>query len=274
MSLGWLINADSPSSGPLSTLIVIPGFGQPHFQRKCEILENNLRHIEALSQLGPVAVRIFCYADVNDPDVSRLLQIQSKYAPLNVSVTFEKGIIGHFLVRHITPEYLRAGGFHRVVLLLDDVEIERDLDWTYMEKVRAKLGLDIVSPCLARRDMSYWPCMAHMPSGPEVKIMAMLELFCYYMTARAYERYWSFLDAENPWMWGCDFIIESHMHLRAGLLNRLKMHHYFNSPRSSTMPNAATDSARYLERLGTTWPKARAYAANGNKSQDIPRVEL
>jgi len=258
-------------STTLSTLVVIPGFGQPMFQRKCEILRHNLQRLMPLTQRGPVAVRIFCYADVNDPDVQHLLTVQSDFMALNVSVSFEKGIIGHFLVRHITPEYLRAGDFHRVVLLLDDVELDAGFDWHYLERARAKLGLDIVSPALAQRSMAWWGCMVHQPGGPEARIMNMLELFCYYMTARAYERYWSFLDADNPWMWGCDCIISSHMHLRIGLMNRLKIHHYFNSPKSPDMPNASTDSARYLERRGTSWAKVRG---NASRYDSVQCIEL
>lgn len=240
----------------MSVLVVVPGFGSPHINAKADILRRNMA---TLAPLNPDFV-IFCY----EPDGPAAVPIN---LPLPAKWIYEPGIIGQFIKRHITPEYARARAYDYIILLLDDIELDAKIDYAKVLKFMDLTGLDMVSPTLASRDMSFWgEIMTPIPDSPNIiaRIMPFIELFCYIFRADAYcEKYWPFVDADNPWMWGLDFILQSHMKIRAGLLNNVTMKHYFaNSAYSKDLNDPRRDSERYLERHGTSWAAIHADPKN------------
>lgn len=241
-------------------LVVIPGFGMPHREKKMEILRRNMATLEAIK---PEFI-VFDY-DQAAPSAA---------PPTGTEWIREAGIIGQFLKKHITPERVR--GYKHVILLLDDIELDPTVNYAKVLEFIDAAGLDMVSPCLASRDMSFWgEIMTPRPGRPDLiaRIMPFIELFCYIFRAEAYyTKYWPYIDAENPWMWGLDFILASHMKLRAALLNNVTMKHYFaNSAYSSELNDPRRDSEKYLERHGTSWA---AIHANPKNKETICEIRL
>lgn len=231
----------------MKTLVVIPGFGNPHYDHKLEILRHNL---DVLAPLD-ATVRLFSYKDAT-PELEELCNIYN-----NLEVTYEKGIIGEFLIRHITPAFVDRGGFERVIIILDDVELDASsFDLMYIETLRHRYDLDIISPRISMPDKTYWQHMVHCnnASSSDVSRVSMLELFCYYMTADAYKKYYSYLDGDNPWIWGMDFMVYFEMGLKCALASTMLMHHhYYGTGAVKKEPDPRECGTRYLRKHGLDW---------------------
>ena len=228
-------------------LVIIPGFGNPHVQAKVDILRKNMSTIRNTNVFTQPHFRIFQYeaeaeftmpTDIaNDPDVT---------------ITKEPGIIMQFLHKHVVPSVVEH--YDYVMILLDDVELLEPVPWTDMLTTKQCMKYDIVACCLKERSMSYWEFTCKM-KDPNVWIreQAVCECFCYLMDRNTYNTYYTFIDPNNPWSWGMDFIIHSHMKLRCAVFNDFVGHHYFNNLTSGQSVEARKASSIYFQKYGTSW---------------------
>jgi uncharacterized Fe-S cluster-containing MiaB family protein len=68
---------------------------------------------------------------------------------------------------------------------------------------------------------------------------------------KTYERYYNFIDYENPWMWGLDLILKSQMNIQCAVFNKFIADHYV---RGGHINNDARDQMRiYLKKYNTSW---------------------
>jgi hypothetical protein len=217
-------------------LVVIPGFGPPHTSIKLDILTSNLNLLNAASATGvftSVDVRIFCYSD--DAQVKRKLAAIQIPPHVNTDIIYIKGIVGEFLYKHVKPDH---DGYDYVMLLLDDIRLQEDVCFRRMLKLMDDFRLDIVSPTLTESSKILFPYMVtQRPTRFELKIVPACEMFCYFMTRDAYKRYHAYLTPENPWLWGMDLLVGNKFGLRVGLLNAMRMHHYFQRTCYDQFPN-------------------------------------
>jgi hypothetical protein len=224
-------------------VVIIPGFGNPHIETKCDILRTNLRYIG-----DDAALLIFCYATEGAAVIPEDLLHDKR-----IMWVFEKGILAEFLALHAAPHQIveRFGIDNpEIMIILDDIELCAPVDWTGLKKIKEACGVHIVSPTLTERTMSYWPFMVH-DTKYFGRIQSVCELFCYYMDFDAYKKYFQYVDAENPWMWGMDFILYSVMGLKSLLLNTWNMKHHFK--RTDDASHARSDSDKYLKKYGLEW---------------------
>ena len=233
------------ASRTLKTLIVIPGFGAPHIQEKLEILKHNLPFFEPLH----ADIHIFCYSE-EAVGALGMLEVPC------MKVTYEKGIIAQFLHRHITPHV--TDRYDRIIITLDDVQFDSSVDFAKLWDLKIVNGLDVVSPVLAERQMSWWPHMIHDPSpnAAVIRHLTMMELFCYVMDTKAYKKYYNFIDPANPWTWGMDFLIYHEMKLNVALVNNMRIYHKFSNPRLPEHSDPNADAKAYLAKYGLTMEQA------------------
>jgi hypothetical protein len=226
-------------------LIVIPGFGAPHILEKLEILKHNLTFFEPLH----ADIHIFCYSE-EAVGALGMLEVPC------MKVTYEKGIIAQFLHRHITPHV--TDRYDRIIITLDDVQFDSSVDFAKLWDLKIVNGLDVVSPVLAERKMSWWAHMIHDPSpkASVIRRLTMTELFCYVMDKEAYKKYYNFIDPANPWTWGMDFLIYHEMKLNVALVNNMCMHHHFSNPRLPEHSDPRIDAEAYLAKYGLTMEQA------------------
>jgi hypothetical protein len=225
---------------PPILLVVVPGFGPPHLALKLSILERNMPRIRAGRPAGSVFFRIFCYADLEsslDSDLtldsserSRLLSLVSDLrSDLSVTLETRLGIIWAFLKSGVPPSLLLSSGFTEVLIILDDVELTADVPWGIIKEVKRVVGADVVSPSMhpAKEPLSRWPWMAmEVKDGEEIgRMQTSLEMFCYFMTAETYSRYYEFIDDRNPWSWGADLMLHNVLGFRPLILNVWTMNH-------------------------------------------------
>lgn len=219
--------------------VLIPGFGEPHWDRKKAILIHNLEIVKK----GPwdaVEVHVCVYS----PD--RILEVK------DTVVHYEKGIVGHFLQKHCRPDALAARGLSHILLLLDDVELSPNMDWGRAMTLHSDLRLDIISPSLTPGSKIQYPYMVtKAESNVDVFIVNACEMFCYFMDLSGLVKYYPLLDTDNPWLWGIDLILVRHGKLRVGLLNRMTMTHHFKGEGYSLNPHidAEKDFHAYLAKF-------------------------
>lgn len=201
----------------MSLFVLIPGFGEPHWDNKLVILENNLKVITSYKWTN-IKVRICQYTLTKViPD-----SLIKKY-PF-VEVIIKEGIVGHFIKEFADPYNMACWDY--IMLLLDDIEL-LDIDFDKMLKYQRDFSLDALSPCLSVDSKYTWKYMVTTDDQVCIKLANVCELFCMLFTFKAYKDYYIHVDINNPWVWGLDLIIKRYIGLNVGLMNKMRMKHWY-----------------------------------------------
>ena len=228
-----------------TVLIILPGFGDPYWDDKIAILRKNLEVFNSYNWDYTIQIQHYSLDKQFPPEIKNNPRIK---------IISEKGILARNI--HVHASVNKVKKYDYIMLLLDDVELVSPIDWGNIIATMKSHDLDVVSPCFPSQ-MSYWDFMVHDPSDPQLmlRVVSKCELFCYLMTLDAYKRYFEFIDPMNPWMWGMDFMLRSHMKLNVGILNQVFMIHHY--PRLQDTHDAAHDPRKdlmiYLEKYGINW---------------------
>jgi len=173
----------------MTILIVYPGFGDDNSKLKQLFVQKLITAVS--TKTTDFKVLIFCHG------TQKLEELQSTS---NVEIVYERGIIGQFLYKHITPALMVD--FSHIVIVMDDIEVCDTFDiGFYVEKTTE---CDIISPCLSL-DSRYTHDYMLKKSGTGLASVNQLELFMYIMKRESYLRYYSvFLDKFVSWLWFID----------------------------------------------------------------------
>lgn len=193
-------------------LVVVPGFGQPNFSRKIEILTNNLSYFNEIEY----DVCVFQYSE----NVEIPQYVVNKF---DLNVVSEKGIVGDFLKRHITPEFVK--NYTHVIIALDDAEIQEGFSIEDALNFYNQNHLDILSLSYTYDSKTPWNIMLSN-SKSLGRVTSFVELMFYIMDSNRYTKYYEYLFFENPWMWGVDFLLY-HMGFKLGIIDTMSIKHYF-----------------------------------------------
>lgn len=236
----------------MKLVVLIPGFGDPHWDKKVHILRKNVATVH--KYFDEYVFRIIQYT--HDKELPEDIMEHP-----HVEIIRDKGILGRNLHVHATPDIVDAYNTDFVMILLDDVELADNFDWERVILLKNAMELDIVSPALTSPDMTVWNFMVKS-MNPDILAteMTRVELFCYLMTPETYKKYYQFIDPDNPWMWGMDFMLHSHMKLRAGLVHTDCMIHHFWRKQDTHDPKHCPrkDSERFLKLHNTSWDELHA----------------
>ena len=234
----------------LRLCVVVPGLGDPHWEHKVQILEHNR------GVLSHFPGKVEWYISQYEMD---------KSLPINddtIHVTKGKGILGRNIKANASPSQLQLADDDYVMILLDDVELVGQIDWQCIMQLMQQTDTHIVSPSLTEHHMSAWNFMIREPHEQNVimKVMTRCELFCYFMKAETYKKYYHFVDADNPWMWGMDFMLRNVMQFNVGIMNHVHMiHHYWRRPNKyKTTHDPYEDSVKYLSKHNTNWDEVKS----------------
>ncbi len=212
----------------MSLFVIVPGFGQPQTKLKEEILQHNVRRVLT----GPwtkVQWNVCCFDDSPLPELPTDPR-------LTVREIREKGMPGNFLKRHATPEVVRE--YDYILIIFDDVLLYDNVYFQRMIYLYEWFRLDVLSPSLTTDSDSVFKYMITQPEQAyELKTTPVCELLCYFMNATAFARYYEHIDEENPWLWGLDMILERHIGLRVGILNRMNMKHFIKGEGYKVYPS-------------------------------------
>ena len=230
----------------MAVRVIIPGFGTPYLEKKLEILDKNAEILQRL--LRP---HLSIHIDIFNYTPSTLhLESRTSLAAFRVREHVGPGFLGQFLYRHAKPR--RGDGL--VIVLLDDVELHKDTDWTRLlyHLYRSDAKWDLLSPSLTRQSKYSYELMRCPPTKPRMLIREsnFVELFAYIMTGRAYARYHSLLDHRSCRMWGVDLLMSS-INLKMGIVDAYPMRHYFaGTPYGPDAPDPYAELERIEKERG------------------------
>jgi hypothetical protein len=251
-----------------SLFVIVPGFGKPYIENKKEFLSQNV--MQVLSKYPGTVNVLVCVYDAEE------FQSLKPMAYNNVSVSFigQTGIVSQYLIDFAVPGRLRAEGYKHVMILLDDIVLHPETwHWGEILQYIKDFSLDIVSPTLTPASISQHPYM-FSEKDLSLRIATVCEMFCYlFSSVEAYEKYYSYLDRNNPWNWGLDLMLWKWFGLRVGLLDETLMTHTISSGGGMIYglgdPNQMM--CQYLAKYGLTWEdlrcqKDRLYEVVANKT--------
>jgi hypothetical protein len=160
----------------LKILFVVPGIGQPNFAKKIEILKNNLSYFNGID----CDVCVFNYSkNVKIP--------QNIVNDFDLNIMNEKGIVGDFLIRHITPEFVKK--YSHVIISLDDAEIQAGFSIVEALNFYHEKDLDILSLSYTHDSRTPWKIMLSNYSSVG-RVTSFAELMFYVMDSNRYAKYY------------------------------------------------------------------------------------
>jgi hypothetical protein len=265
-----------------SVLVLIPGFGEPYWGHKLEILSHNYHCLTAHPSAADIHIdfKILQYS----PQRSFPMDFFERHTPAhqrvsNFSLVVSTGIIGSNIYQHAPPSI--AADYDYVMILLDDIEFQSPIQWGDLCMIldTPALEVDILSPCLKDPSMSPWTYMAHQPQLAKRYSRAFIkrnrcELFVYLMKASTYSTYYHHIDPENPYMWGMDLILKHSFDLQPAIVNHWVMYHHYKGA-GTYRDEAVEDAERYLRKYHMTLSQAsqlpdvpKAYSMNPTIGDD------
>ena len=230
----------------MALFVLITGFGNPHWEHKVSILENNLKKITAYPW-NYVDITICQYEDPNRYQIPKNLIDTYK-----LTIKYEKGIVGQFIKKWANPISLK--GYEYVLLLLDDIELV-NIDFEKLLTYQKEFNLDIATPCLTLDSKYQYSYLLHMPSpNLSLKIANVCEYFCMFFPLSSFATYYEHIYEDNPWMWGLDLVLYKHIGMKVGLLNNFQMKHWYKSEAYELRPDVdpAEGYHHFIKRYGET----------------------
>lgn len=227
-----------------SVFVIIPGFGEPNWDYKISILQNNC--LKLVRNFHPKNILITLCQYTHDREIP-----MEMIREFNLHVIKEKGLPGNFIKRHATPEHV--SGHSHVMILLDDVEIKDNFSFPCIEDFMNDLNIDLVSPSHtadSKFEFGEYDPPSTNNDESHCTLVNLCELFLYIFKTSAYHTYYQYVSHDNPWMWGMESLLHHKMGLTVGILNKVTITHYHKA--SSPQSQAWQDRHRYLEKLEET----------------------
>ena len=246
-----------PKSGS-KTAVYVGGFGPRKLEEKFHLLEKNLKTLS--SQLDhPLDVFVNCYAPSSEKNLADL------FGKLKSEKVIGKGWI------HVVPGGVLAGmwiknpynkkvaEYDQVVMILDDVQIQH-LQLVDFETEKKSHKLDIISASVTN---SSHPRLMHMKKEDLTKTNCSAEMFFYLMGPKVFQRYIDIQNADNPWIWGVDFLLK-HIGFNVGISPKCVCHHLFKNLDKNNS-DKYRDMIRYLDNF---YPSLKKNVLEGIRNCD------
>lgn len=215
-------------SGIPRVLVVVPGYGSPNVDEKEEILKHNLSLIEKTKGNYSVFFLVRQYDSfmkkINFPSVKTI------YIP---------GFIGGFLRKYLKPNSIN---FEYILIILDDVVLHPSFSLEKFIEYYKKYHFDILSTSIEERqcDQHVMWTMKRNIGKNVIRVVNFIELFCYLMDKKAYERYHSLIKDYSELMWGIDCIMYK-KGLRLGIVDSWPSQHRFKNSNMEYFQNAMNE---------------------------------
>ena len=228
--------------------VIIPGFGGPHYEKKIQILQNNISILQS-SDWSQLDIRVCVY----DEAIMSYVPMELINHP-NITWIHKRGIVGQFIHEFATPELVSL--YDYILIILDDIELYPSVDFKKIVATDKILKMDIYSPCMTLDSKFQFKYMLHIPDQPpSIKITPACEAFCYFMRSDVYPSYWKHIDPQrNPWIWGLDMCLLKCLGLRACIFNHMEMKHWYKNECYHMRPdsNPCDGYNSVIEKFGVT----------------------
>jgi hypothetical protein len=200
-------------------LVVIPGFGPKNIELKRLLFDKNINIIKKTFS-GNVSVIYFNYSDEKE-------DLQSDN--VNIIQIMEKGVVGQFIFRNITPSFVSDNKYDYIIILLDDIELPSNYNISYVIELYKKYNFNILSPILSHDSKYMHDHMLEKNNSnfnKTIIVSDFVECFAYFMDVESYKKYYSCLTDKTTWLWGVDYVLTKYYGLKCGIIHDYKMKHY------------------------------------------------
>lgn len=234
-------------------IVVIPGFGERHYEEKKCILRNNMEILMKSSSLCfhfHLLVRLYSLEHRED-FTSFLLELEEEYSGrLDIFSFHEAGFIGPFLREKMTPSFLSCLQRRcqrkeccetRVLFLLDDVVLVPLFCFDEFCFALDDAKLDCLSPSLHAETPVGHNFMKNMLldmrsvrlRAPSLTYLVrrtnFVEFFCCLFTMTGWEKFHRMLLGDIIYMWGVDIAFYEETKSRIGISYLHEMLHMYGS---------------------------------------------
>ena len=245
--------------------VIIPGFGDPHWNEKVQFLRNNILCITNEFKYVDFVICQYTFTNRLPDDILNLsfLPNNEGKGKVTLTVNYGSGIVGEFIKRYALPSCTFIDKYDYVMMLLDDIELQPNIRWSSVLKWKKDLNINIMSPSLtldSKHVYTYMLANHDIKSNNHIIISPICEMFCYLTDIDSFVKWYTYLDdRENPWLWGMDLLLARQFNLRVGLLQTYSMRHHYQTQNSDyagvlssvgKVHNAAEDFHKYLAKFG------------------------
>jgi hypothetical protein len=207
-------------------LIVITGIGDPHYNEKVNILNNNLKRIIDTNIHYKLKVLVSLYSVNNELNISN--------PNIKLKIIREQNYIGDFILKYVKPKKK----YKYIILLLDDIELNDTFNLENIinmyNNTKFPTKYNILSPTLTC-DSVYSHEYMRMNNtnisnvqGNEY-ISKKCEYFFYLMNNKSYNQYYKIFTDNSKYvkyMWGIDNILYKY-NISTLLLKSFNVKHYY-----------------------------------------------
>jgi hypothetical protein len=204
-------------------LIAVCGVGDPNFDTKIVACTSNIEKIIKTAPTkykGKIDFIFFAYDD-------RLTDELSNYN--DCKIVREPGFVGEFIYRYLQQHKVK--NYDRIIVMLDDIELQPNFDLNVMLKIQDVHKYDIVSPALTRDSKASHKFMKtrDIKTKDTILHVGFLEFFMYVMNpaSKAYGQWLSCFNENTRTMWGIDLLLHQELELKLGLIDNMTIKHMY-----------------------------------------------
>lgn len=209
----------------------IPGFGEPYFAHKLEILQSNLDCLtrnHAREATITVFIRLFS-AEFQDLIHTWIeLFLKKRFPQVTFILHIQPELLGTFLASSASLLQSFPKATHWI-WLLDDVRLASTVDVSLYFQLLEKQKLDILSPGMSAKSYSHDFMKASTGEEKVLRITNFVEIFCLFMTKDACRRMWALIPQDCKYLWGVDMLLYPYGGFRMGIVDGVEMTHYYSS---------------------------------------------
>lgn len=210
----------------IKILVVVPGTGNPNFEKKHESINNNFHLLEKTKPNNS----IIDYEVISYDETYHYLKFDKT---LNVNVKRNSGFIGEHIFKEVKPE--KTNNYDFTLIILDDIQLHNNFNLHDMIKLQLKYDIDIFSPSLTEDSKVNHPHMvtSKLNKGKLIS-QNQLEFFCYLFTTlkpnlkNSFKKWYKLFNEDTKWMWGLDRAIVNCLNLKCVMHNDIHMKHLYN----------------------------------------------
>ena len=147
----------------------------------------------------------------------------------NCKIVREPGFVGEFIYRHLQQHKVK--NYDRIIIMLDDIELQPDFNLNTLLKIQNKYKFDIVSPSLTSDSEVTYEFMKtqDIKTKDTIQHVGFVEFFMYVMdpASKAYEQWLSCFNENTRTMWGIDLVLYQEFGLKLGLIDNMTIKHMY-----------------------------------------------
>ena len=203
-------------------LVAVCGVGDPEFDAKLPACINNINIIRKTAPReykNKIDFIFFAYDD----------RLTDQLNGSDCKIVRETGFVGEFIYKHLQQHMVED--YDRIILMLDDIEIQPDFNLNRIMCMQDKFNFDIMSPLLTTNSEINHDHMVTRNNLDKESVIHtdFIEFFMYIMKpdSSSYATWLSCFDQQTKAMWGLDMIMSTVFGLKLGLANSMTIKHMF-----------------------------------------------